>query len=81
MEAGGAKSQEIGAHRREADREMKDRQERSDYEEELVREAFDFFRGMDVKDLVESEQLWREVAIAMATTTRVRWVPKPSRTC
>ncbi len=61
MEAGGAKSQEIGAHRREADREMKDRQERSDYEEELVREAFDFFRGMDVKDLVESEQLWREV--------------------
>ncbi|HEX5631042.1 MAG TPA: DNA-directed RNA polymerase subunit beta', partial [Acidimicrobiia bacterium] len=61
MEAGGAKSQEIGAHRREADREIKDRQERSDYEEELVREAFDFFRGMDVKDLVESEQLWREV--------------------
>jgi len=61
MEAGGAKSQEISAHRREADREIKDRQERAEYEEELVRESFDFFRGMDVKDLVESEQLWREV--------------------
>ncbi|MBI5158302.1 MAG: DNA-directed RNA polymerase subunit beta' [Acidimicrobiia bacterium] len=61
MEAGGAKSQEISAHRREADREIKDRQERAEYEEELVREAFDFFRTMDVKDLVESEQLWREV--------------------
>jgi DNA-directed RNA polymerase subunit beta' len=49
MEAGGAKSQEISAHRREADREIKDRHERAEYEEELVREAFDFFRSMDVR--------------------------------
>ena len=61
MEDAGAKGQEIGAARREAEREIKDRRERSEYEEELVREAFDFFRGMKVKDLVESEQLWREV--------------------
>ncbi|WKZ82154.1 MAG: DNA-directed RNA polymerase subunit beta' [Acidimicrobiia bacterium] len=61
MEEGGAKAQEISAHRREADREIKDRKERADFEEDLIREAFDFFRGMKVKDLVESEQLWREV--------------------
>ena len=61
MEDAGAKGQEIGAARREAEREIKDRRERSEYEEELVREAFDFFRGMKVKDLVESEQLWREI--------------------
>jgi DNA-directed RNA polymerase subunit beta' len=61
MEDAGAKGQEISAARREAEREIKDRRERSEYEEELVREAFDFFRGMKVKDLVESEQLWREI--------------------
>jgi DNA-directed RNA polymerase subunit beta' len=61
MEEAGAKAQEISAARREAEREVKDRRERSEYEVELVREAFDFFRGMKVKDLVESEQLWREV--------------------
>ncbi len=61
MEDAGAKGQEISAARREAEREVKDRRERSEYEEELVREAFDFFRGMSVKDLVESEQLWREI--------------------
>jgi DNA-directed RNA polymerase subunit beta' len=61
MEEGGAKGQELSAARREAEREIKDRQERSEYEEELIREAFDFFRGMKVRDLVESEQLWREV--------------------
>jgi DNA-directed RNA polymerase subunit beta' len=61
MEDAGAKTQEISAARREAEREVKDRRERSEYEEELVREAFDFFRGMKVKDLVESEQLWREI--------------------
>ncbi len=61
MEDAGAKGQEISAARREAEREIKDRRERSEYEEELVREAFDFFRGMSVKDLVESEQLWREI--------------------
>jgi len=61
MEDAGAKGQEISAARREAEREIKDRRERSEHEEELVREAFDFFRGMKVKDLVESEQLWREI--------------------
>jgi len=52
MEDAGAKTQEISAARREAEREVKDRRERSEYEEELVREAFDFFRGMKVKYLV-----------------------------
>ena len=61
MEDGGAKGQELSAARREAEREIKDRQERSEYEEELVREAFEFFRTMKVRELVESEQLWREV--------------------
>jgi DNA-directed RNA polymerase subunit beta' len=61
MEEAGAKAQEITAARREAEREIRDRQERSDYEVELIRDAFEEFRGLKVKDLIESEQLWREI--------------------
>ena len=61
MEDAGAKSQEINARKREVDREIKDREERSQVEEELLQDAFDTFKSMKPKDLVESEQLWREV--------------------
>ena len=59
MEEGGAKPQEITARRREVDREMKEREERADRECELIVEAFDTFRSLKTKKLVESEQLWR----------------------
>jgi DNA-directed RNA polymerase subunit beta' len=61
MEDAGAKAQEISAARREAEREIRDREERAVYEAELVQEAFDVFRSMKVKDLIEVEQLWREI--------------------
>ncbi len=61
MEEGGAKSQEINARRKEVEKEIKDRQERSDRELELIQEAFDTFRTFGPKQLVESEQLWREI--------------------
>jgi DNA-directed RNA polymerase subunit beta' len=61
MEEGGAKSQEINARRKEVEKEIKDRQERSDREIELIEEAFDTFRTLAPKQLVESEQLWREI--------------------
>ncbi len=61
MEEGGAKSQEISARRREVEREIRDREERAEHEVELVKEAFDKFRTMTPKTLIESEQLWREV--------------------
>ncbi len=61
MEQGGAKGQELSAARREAEREVRDRKERADYEEQFVVEAFDTFRTLKVKELIESEQLWREV--------------------
>ena len=59
MEEGGAKPQEITARRREVDRELKEREERADHECELLREAFQAFRSLKGKALVESEQLWR----------------------
>jgi DNA-directed RNA polymerase subunit beta' len=61
MEEGGAKTQEINARRKEVDKEIKERQERSDREIELIEEAFDTFRKFGPKELVESEQLWREI--------------------
>ncbi len=61
MEEAGAKTQEINARRKEVEREIKDRGERSDREIELIEEAFDTFRTMAPKQLIESEQLWREI--------------------
>ncbi|MCZ6568199.1 MAG: DNA-directed RNA polymerase subunit beta' [Actinobacteria bacterium] len=61
MEEGGAKTQEINARRKEVEKEIKERQERSDREIELIEEAFDTFRKFGPKELIESEQLWREI--------------------
>ncbi len=61
MEEGGAKPQEISARRREVEREIREREERADHEAELVQEAFETFRSMEPKALIESEQLWREI--------------------
>ncbi|MGA7227748.1 MAG: DNA-directed RNA polymerase subunit beta' [Acidimicrobiia bacterium] len=61
MEEGGAKSQEINARKKEVEREIKERQDRSDREVELIEDAFDTFRKFKPKNLVESEQLWREI--------------------
>ncbi len=61
MEEAGAKTQEVNARRREVEREIKDREERSKVEEELLQEAFDTFKTMKPKQLIESEQLWREI--------------------
>ena len=61
MEEAGAKTQEVSARRREVEREIKDRDERSQVEAELLQEAFDTFKTMKPKQLIESEQLWREI--------------------
>jgi DNA-directed RNA polymerase subunit beta' len=61
MQEAGAKTQEISARRREVEREIKDRDERAAVEGELLQEAFNTFRTMKSKQLIESEQLWREI--------------------
>ena len=60
LERAGAKNQEISARRREVDREIRDRLERTETEKELVQEAFELFRTMRPKDIIDSEALWRE---------------------
>lgn len=61
MEGAGAKPNEINARKKEVEREMKDRDERSQVEIDLLDEAFDIFKSMKPRQLVESEQLWREI--------------------
>ena len=61
MQEAGAKTQEISARRREVEREVKDRDERAAVEGELLQGAFNAFRTMKPKQLIESEQLWREI--------------------
>ncbi|MBT8206746.1 MAG: hypothetical protein KJO18_00615, partial [Acidimicrobiia bacterium] len=57
----GATTAEVNARRREVEREIKDREDRARVEQELLHEAFDTFKTMKPKQLIESEQLWREV--------------------
>ena len=61
MEEGGAKSQEISARRREVEREIREKEERAEREMQLIQDAFEDFRTLKPKDLVESEHLWREI--------------------
>ncbi|MEA2001528.1 MAG: DNA-directed RNA polymerase subunit beta' [Actinomycetota bacterium] len=62
MEDADAPTSEISSRRRDVDREIKDRDERAAVEEELLKEAFDTFKTLKPKQLIESEQLWREIA-------------------
>jgi len=61
MEDAGAKPNEISARKKEVEREIKDRDERAQVEIDLLDEAFDTFKAMKPRELVESEQLWREI--------------------
>ena len=61
MEDAGAKTTEITARKKEVDREVKDRDDRASVEVDLLDEAFDSFKTMKPRDLIESEQLWREI--------------------
>jgi DNA-directed RNA polymerase subunit beta' len=61
MEDAGATASEITARKKEVEREIRDRDERAQVEIDLLDEAFDTFKAMKPRDLVESEQLWREI--------------------
>ena len=59
MEEGGAKAAEIRAADKLAQTQIADRQRRMEDECELASEAYETIRRLQVKDLVEYEQLWK----------------------
>jgi DNA-directed RNA polymerase subunit beta' len=61
LEGSGAKSTEIKSKRRAADRDLEEIRERYDEETELVQRAFDEFKGLHSRKIIEDELLWREL--------------------
>ncbi len=61
MEGEGAKDSEIKARQRQVDRELAAIRERADSELDLVRRAFDEFRNLHSRKIIEDEILWREL--------------------
>ncbi|MFV2000943.1 MAG: DNA-directed RNA polymerase subunit beta' [Acidimicrobiia bacterium] len=61
MEDAGAKATEVTARKKEVEREIKDRDDRARVEIDLLDEAFDTFKALKPRELIESEQLWREI--------------------
>ncbi|GMQ97788.1 MAG: DNA-directed RNA polymerase subunit beta' [Acidimicrobiia bacterium] len=61
MEDAGAKPNEVNARKKEVEREIKDREDRAHVEIDLLDEAFDTFKALKPRELIESEQLWREI--------------------
>ncbi len=61
LESEGAKDSEIKARQRAAEREIASIRERAEAERDLTRQAFDEFRDLYPRKIVEDELLWREL--------------------
>src|SRR3954462_5222341 len=61
MEGEGAKDSEIKSRQRAVEKEIASIRERADAELELVRRAFDEFRDLHARKIIEDELLWREL--------------------
>jgi len=63
LEASGAKEAELKARQRVAEREIAAVRERADAEIDLARRAFDEFRDLFPRKIIEDELLWRELKV------------------
>ncbi|MDQ4098158.1 MAG: DNA-directed RNA polymerase subunit beta', partial [Actinomycetota bacterium] len=61
LEASGAKDSEIKARQRQADKEVAQIRERAQAELDLARRAFDEFRDLYARKIVEDEVVWRQL--------------------
>src|SRR5207249_744959 len=60
LEKEGAKDSEVKARQRAGEKEVATIRERADAEHELVQRAFDEFRDLFARKIIEDELLWRE---------------------
>ena len=63
LEAGGAKDTEIKARQRLSEKEIGSVRERADADIDLAKRAFDEFRDLFPRKIIEDELLWRELKI------------------
>jgi DNA-directed RNA polymerase subunit beta' len=61
LEKDGAKDSEINAKKRLADKEIAGIRDRGNAEYELVKRAFDEFKNLHSRKIIEDEMLWREL--------------------
>ncbi|MEW6152896.1 MAG: DNA-directed RNA polymerase subunit beta' [Actinomycetota bacterium] len=61
LEAGGAKDNEIKARQKVADKEVAQIRERAQAELDLARRAFDEFRDLFARKIIEDEIVWRQL--------------------
>jgi DNA-directed RNA polymerase subunit beta' len=61
LEKDGAKDSEINAKRRQAEKEISGIRDRGNAEYELVKRAFDEFKNLFSRKIIEDELLWREL--------------------
>ena len=61
LEAEGAKDSELKARQRQVEKEVGSIRDHSEQEAELVKRAFDEFRDLHGRKIIEDEMLWREL--------------------
>src|SRR5437764_398634 len=61
LEAGGAKDSELKARQKQADKELTQIRERAQAEIDLARRAFDEFKDLFARKIIEDEVVWRQL--------------------
>lgn len=61
LESEGAKDTELKAARRQADRDLAEIREQFEFEKEILDRAWDEFKSMHGRQIIEDELLWREL--------------------
>src|SRR5947208_3255712 len=61
LEAGGAKDSELKARQKQADKELTQLRERAQAEIDLARRAFDEFKDLFARKIIEDEVVWRQL--------------------
>ncbi len=61
MESGGVGKPEIQFRQKEVEKEIKDRKKKSDQEVQIIKDAFDRFKNLKPKELIDNDKLWSEL--------------------
>ena len=61
MESGGVGKPEIQFRQKEVEKEIKDRKKKSDQEVQIIQDAFDRFKNLKPKELIDNDKLWSEL--------------------
>ena len=61
LEEEGAKESEIEARRKRAERAIQEHRQKAEHQKEELKEVFDVFKSLRAKQLIEKENIWKEL--------------------